>query len=164
MTMKTIRQHREETRGRAALPDYASHMIVCVEAVEDGVPTGELFNAFLPEPEPFQGLGDLILKMDQIYDELDCPQIDREDRTFAWEGRKQHSRLIPCQSGASVHPPLPALEQGKKLTLSVNTRYRQNGSWQGTVCCPQLRREVPYVSALQFLKLAAEAVETLFPR
>ncbi len=145
---------------RKSLPEYAAYIIVRMDAGGLDIPSGKLFNAFLQKPVSFTGLSDMLLKMDQIYDFLDFPQATREDRTFAWKKQPKYDRLAPYQPRYFKRS-TPNLHGRAGLTLVVQTRYRQNGSWQGTVRCPQLGKTANYVSALQFLKLTAEAIHTI---
>lgn len=148
---------------RANLPERAPVLIACIHCLENGFPTGELFSAYHKEPISFVGLSDMILKKDEIYTYLDFPQATREDRTFAQQAPKKYDRLAPYQPRYYQRYRHNDLTRAK-LTLVAHTRFRQNGSWQGTLHSPQLNQSVCYVSALQFLKLAQEAVDTVFAK
>ncbi len=145
---------------RANLPAEAPHIIICFTSWEDGTPAGELYNAYLPGPVPFAGLTDMILKMDGVYDYLDFPQSDREPRRFDNQPKRRYDRLAPYEPRYFQRHKLQIPRQSK-LVLSVHTRFRQNGSWQGALHCPTTKQTANYVSVLQFLKLAAEAVEAV---
>lgn len=145
---------------RANLPAETPYIIICFTSWGDGIPAGELYNAYLSNPVPFAGLTDMILKMDGVYDFLDFPQSDREPPPFGKQPRWDYDRLAPYEPRYFQRHKLQIPRQSK-LILSVHTRFRQNGSWQGTLRCPTTKQTANYVSTLQFLKLAAELVEAV---
>lgn len=46
--------------------DRASTMMVCIQGTKEGEPYGEICNCYLREPVPYNGAGDMILKLDEL--------------------------------------------------------------------------------------------------
>ena len=152
-------------KGRTGLPSTAPYLLIHVERWGDGSPSGRLTSLYLEKEVPFYGLGDLLLKMDGIYDQLRFPQADREVCFFARPSQGKGAGSVPFPGAFDwSEPPDRRPPEGKKspLTFLVKTRFRQNGSWQGSITWLEAKEQRNFVSALQCLKLMAEALERTY--
>ena len=113
---------------------------------------GEIFNMHIPEGIPFQGLGDMMMKMDRIYDLLDYPQTELKIRE--WDDSEKWTGT-PLESddnwnyGADAAERFHELNTGNYPSVYVETRFRRYGSWQGILQAG--KRKMSYRSALEFL-------------
>lgn len=116
------------------------------------VPQGEIYNMHIPETIPFRGFGDMILKMDRIYDLLDYPQSELQMRE--WDDKEKWSGT-PLESRENWYFDEEALQRyhtgytGKGSFVYVETRFRRYGSWQGILQAG--KRKLTYRSTLEFL-------------
>ncbi|NDO32900.1 hypothetical protein FMM82_35745, partial [[Clostridium] clostridioforme] len=46
--------------------DRSSTMLVCVQGTEEGELCGEIYSCYLKDPIWFRGVGDLVLKLDEM--------------------------------------------------------------------------------------------------
>lgn len=115
--------------------------IVCVDTYDRNNVTGRLYNPFLPKGEEFQGLMDLIWKMEALLDGMQFPQPFTEDRSF----RERKVKLSSATAGMET-------KKGKVGTFAVRILFRQNASWQGTVSWVEGKQERNFRSALELLK------------
>lgn len=137
----------------------AEIVLIRLSREAEGQPAGTLSNVYLPEPVSFYGLGDLLLELDAIYRYLRFPCQDRDIRYFSRRRQLQANR-----------PPVPldALQYERHRELEttmqepcdfvVQVVYRQNDSWQGFLTWTGRNLRVPFTSALQLLRLLAEAM------
>ena len=115
--------------------------MVCVDTYDRQSVTGRLYNPFLPGGEAFQGLMDLVWKIEALLDEMQFPQPFTQDRSF----RERKVTL----SGTTAEE---ETQKGKVGTFAVRILFRQNASWQGTVSWVEGKQEKNFRSALELLK------------
>ena len=63
---------------------------ICVDSVQDGEPSGFLYNPYMPERIAFLGYLSLINVMDRFFDRMQCPQAYYQYR--AWQAKKSDQR------------------------------------------------------------------------
>ena len=63
---------------------------ICVDSVQDGEPSGFLYNPYMPERIAFFGYLSLINVMDRFFDRMQCPQAYYQYR--AWQAKKSDQR------------------------------------------------------------------------
>lgn len=126
-------------------------------------PEGEIFNIHIPEGIPFHGLGDMMMKMDRIYDLLDYPQSEVKIRE--WDDReKWKGTLLESREGWNFEE--DAVEKFQTFFVDQNpfvyveTRFRRFGSWQGILQAGN--RKMSYRSALEFLHYMMGYVQDTF--
>lgn len=115
-------------------------------------PEGEIFNMHIPYGIPFCGLGDMMMKMNRIYDLLDYPQSELKmrlwDDTEMWKGT-----LLENDNGWSYEEDaverFRQFDTGHGSSVYVETRFRRYGSWQGILRVG--KKKLSYRSALEFL-------------
>ena len=116
------------------------------------VPAGEIFNMHIPCGIPFQGIGDLMLKMNRIYDLLDYPQ--QEYKIREWDDKGSWKGTI-LESDRNWNYEEDALEKfrvlgtGRYPFVYVETRFRRYGGWQGIMQAG--KKKLTYRSSLEFL-------------
>lgn len=149
---------------RINLPQSAPYTMVYVDRCDNKIPYGEFVNSYLDEPMPFAGFCDLVLKMDYLYDYLDFPKASRENRFFSKHRKSKSDRLDPYIK--RFYNYIPIYEKRKKrgdiLTFFIKTRFRQYGSWQGTIIwLGEDHISEDYSSTLQCMRLMDEALKTV---
>ena len=130
---------------------------------------GVIIGPEVPAPVPFRGCGDLLLKMDGIYDRLDFPEASRKMRRLHLY-RERLQKSLTGEAAASEEPDATdawgralALRRNRnpwlypdpvrgKTALCVCTQYRQHNSWQGYLY-GENQQKVFFRSALELLYL-----------
>lgn len=121
--------------------------VVCVDSYEQGVLSGRLYNPYLSEGKTFRSLMEFLRVMESLLDEMNFPQPFTSIRSF------QKSQGA-ARSGAPESDP----QEGKIGTFSVRIIFRQNSSWQGSVCWLEGNEEESFRSALELLLLMDSAL------
>lgn len=130
-----------------------------------GEAEGEIYNMHIPYSVPFRGLGDMMMKMDRIYDLLDYPQAEWQVRQWnereRWEGT-----LLESDEGWNYNNDVAErfrqMDTGKNPSVYVETRFRRYGSWQGILQAG--KKKASYRSALEFLHYMTEYVKDIQSR
>ncbi len=163
-------QERERERGLfimdgafAGRQGYAgdSEMLVSIRSYEEGVPRGAFLSFEYNQRYEFQGLDQMLLKMEDIMDAVSVPQPAFEHKSFYGEPyRIQEAEPGQRVSGTRRRPEdLPRLSQGK-ASFALRFRYRQHGSLQGEFIAaaePEgMERKVAFRSALELMRLIHE--------
>ena len=118
---------------------------------------------FAEETTSFAGASDLIVYLDNLYDEWKYPQRATTQRTFK-ETREVQTR------GAAAH--LNSKEKvrtvdelyaarGELATFMLHVEYRQNASWQGHVIWLEEEKLRSFQSVLELLRLMDRALVTM---
>lgn len=121
--------------------------VVCVDAYDEGVPKGRLYNPYLPDGESFRNLMDFLLKMEALLDGMNFPQPFEQVRVFS---RKTAS--------SASSPPKVEKHEGKRATFALRVLFRQNASWQGSVTWLEGGQEESFRSVLELLMLMNSAL------
>lgn len=121
--------------------------VVCVDSYEQGVLSGRLYNPYLNEGKAFRSLMEFLRMMEDLLDGMNFPQPFTSIRSF----QKTQGQI---QSGAPESEP----QEGKLGTFAVRVIFRQNSSWQGSVCWLERSEEESFRSALELLLLMDSAL------
>ena len=120
--------------------------VVCVDAYDEGVLRGRLYNPYFPDGENFHSLMDFLLKMEDLLDKMNFPQPFAEVRAFS-------NKRAPAAS-----PPMEETHTGKCATFALRVLFRQNASWQGAVTWLERGQEESFRSVLELLMLVNSAL------
>ncbi|MBQ4578756.1 MAG: hypothetical protein IJA84_06830 [Clostridia bacterium] len=119
---------------------------VCVDSYSNGVLRGRFHNPYCEQWIAFESLTQLLIKMEQIMDEMAFPRSFTETRTF--------SPMNPSPGQTTVD----RAKAGKKATFAVRVLFRQNSSWQGSVTWLEARKEESFRSVLELILLMDNAL------
>lgn len=144
-----------------AVSGWFSIMLICVQGKgRDGV-YGHICSYYLEDPVPFDGTGDMVLKMDGICDWLGAPQRTTEPRFLNKEMKKRY------ESAAADHPqglkdrmldrgslmPFPEAQKAKEVLIAI-VKYRQNSTLQGSIRGRLTKSmDVNFRSALELMRM-----------
>ena len=121
--------------------------VVCVDSFEQGVLSGRLYNPYLSEGKAFRSLMEFLRTMEELLDGMNCPQPFTSSRSFQKPQQEKRSG-----------PPEGEPQEGKLGTFAVRVIFRQNSSWQGSVCWLERNVEESFRSALELLLLMDSAL------
>lgn len=122
--------------------------VICVDSYEGGVPVGRLYNPAREEGIIFQSLSQLLLRYQELLDEMQLPQAFTVPRTF--------SGPVGASGGGAV--PQDLERRGRTATFAVRVLFRKNSSWQGLVTWLEENREESFRSVLELIVLMDSAM------
>ncbi|MBR3606706.1 MAG: hypothetical protein IKL51_03905 [Lachnospiraceae bacterium] len=101
---------------------------ICIDHGKKDV-LGTAFSPLTKYAIPFYGLGELLVKMDAIFDQQGYPQSFQDKRSFEKEKKLQNRyRGLP---GYQMESKIIREKKGEEVTLDVMITARKNTSWQG---------------------------------
>ena len=121
--------------------------IVCIDNYENGILSGRMYNAYIPDGDSFHSTIEFLKKMESMLDEMKFPQSFRANRVFC---------QLPEPKVAA--PPMGSPPSGAYGTFHLKVLFRQNASWQGSVTWVEGHREESFRSVLELLLLMDSAV------
>jgi len=121
--------------------------VVCVDGYENKALSGRFYNPYCEAGESFESLTQMLLKIDDMLNEMRLPQSFTAVRTFA-----------PGGGDLSKNAPATAAHEGKLATFAVRILFRQNASWQGSVTWLEGNREESFRSVLELIFLMDSAL------
>ncbi len=143
---------------------YAVNLIlVAVDQKNGSDYSGRIYTKYEREPRSFNGMGEMINLMDAQYDRWCFPQSASINRAFTRKGFQKNAARVHSQQSlieyADTVPHYDAIftEQGKLGSFYVQTRFRQNATWQGDVYWLEEDRWSGFSSALELMKLMDDA-------
>lgn len=127
-------------------------MFLCFDSLStEGVCQGRILNVGLPEATCFQGLDQMLLKMDRICDRWWSPQsfIELRDGQPRRGAASVRTAFRPCHTAQELY-----VSFGRAMVAAVRIVYRQNASWQGNMAVPGvIKGSVAFRSALELLNI-----------
>ena len=104
---------------------------ICVDRIADRTLSGCVLSRRLTQPLPFNGLTELALQMEAVFEQQNFPQASQRIRTF-----------LRSESFENFAAPSPAHGMGEEMvmegrgeiaTFDVTVISRRNSTWQGVV-------------------------------
>lgn len=124
--------------------------IIRVERYDNKNPEGTFYNLYYGAEVPFENLTRLLLLMEELMDELDCPQASMKSKRFGIEQKTSERYNISRQ--------IAGRPQEALATFKVKVLFRQGASWQGKVEWVEEGMETSFRSALELVKLMDSAL------
>ncbi|WP_195612863.1 hypothetical protein [[Clostridium] symbiosum] len=118
--------------------DRAVIVLLCIYGVSDHGVYGDIYNHNFKENIQFYGIGDMVLKIDQICSWLNTPQATTEPRFLCREMEEKYRESCSSTPGQNrIAGGIGRIEYERvvnaKELLVVYVKYRQNASLQGSV-------------------------------
>lgn len=136
-------------------PSAPNLAVVCIDRADQGDHNGKFYHYYKYEPVTFKDFGELIMKLDDFYDEIDFPQAAYTQRSFGnqkkAEDRKELKKLQKPEELMG--------RNGDVATFVIHVQYRQNATWQGKILWADKKEERTFRSALEMIKLMDSAIE-----
>ncbi len=133
-------------------------VVLCIREHNDGELTGEFYHSYNQRPVPFQGIGQMTKRMEQLYDWLRFPYPGTNSRTFGREKKlerqtEERKKIMSDEELLSKH--------GDIGTFIVRVQHRQNSSWQGRITWMEEDRTIQFRSVWELIKLIESAVDSV---
>ena len=123
--------------------------VVCVDSYHQGIPVGRFYNPSCKEGKSFESLSQLLVRMEDMLDDMMFPQSFTMARTFG-------SSVSIGTEGTSGQG---QKQSGQLATFAVRVLFRQNASWQGEVTWLEGKREESFRSVLELILLMDGALQ-----
>ena len=131
-------------------------VVLCINRNMEGELGGEFYHSYSEEPVPFQGIGQMTLRMEKLYDWLRLPYPGTNSRSFGHvpqpDGRNHERKRIMSDE-------ILLTKHGDIATFIVRVQHRQNSSWQGRITWMEEDRTVQFRSVWEMIKLIESAVD-----
>lgn len=103
---------------------------VCIDSGEGDV-RGRVYSPLCTEEIPFTGIGELLLKMDKLFDSMGYPQAFQDKRSF--ENSKKTDNLYRGIPKALRDSESILEKSGEHCTYDIAVESRRYTSWQGMI-------------------------------
>lgn len=130
---------------------YSANMFrVCIDAYKEDI-SGRLYSPLSTEEITFGGVGELLLKMDKLFDKVGYPQAFQNKRSFdGVQDIGNAYRGIPkvLRTGEDI-----MAQVGEYSTYDVEVTSRRNTSWQGVIYTAEGVRKGEFNGEVELLAL-----------
>lgn len=137
----------------------ASTFRICIDemSVSDHEIKGKICGIALEGESLFSNSSEFLVLIDKLLDGIGKPQPSRKTRSF----QERDGDVTFCQLKPKLyHDPEEILERrGGVMTRDVTFTSRFRSSWQGTVKWVEGKKEVPFQSAIELIKLMDSAMD-----
>lgn len=145
----------DNQNGIALVPVYE----ICVDKVREDSMSGRLFCGKTPQGLAFSGIGELILVIDRIMDEIGFPQSTVDKRSFSDKDEPAVvlSPVASKEAQMAMRKFNTSQQHGKQATFILQVQFRQNATWQGTVEWAEHQETYPFNSELELMRIIDHA-------
>lgn len=145
---------------------FARNVIcICIEKKESGDYIGLLWHQYSDDPIEFNGVSDMLMLMDDLYDEWDFPQRSLEKREFnktrdheEMNGDPDNLVIDKVQAASGVKN--VQNKKGSLGTFFVQVKFRQNATWQGTVIHSESNKKFDFTSAMGLVEVIDKSMSS----
>ena len=141
-------------------PHTINSVLVCVDKFSDNEIYGRFYNLYLPKGFRFNGVIDLLSKLETLFDEFAFPQRYNDMRSFIInsKGELVQPTVQKREWRKQMAEEIYEQEAGNTTTFVVEVQYRRNATWQGTVRWIDGNKTERFRSTLELLKLMDSAL------
>ena len=136
-------------------------VVICIRENNDGELAGEFYHSYSTEPVPFQGIGQMTLRMEKLYDWLHFPFPGVSSRSFLPDKRPAETNTIIPERKKIMSDEMLLTKHGEIGTFIVRVQHRQNSSWQGRITWMEEDKTVQFRSVWEMIKLIESAVNSV---
>ena len=137
-------------------------VVICIRENNDGELAGEFYHSYSTEPVPFQGIGQMTLRMEKLFDWLHFPYPGTNSRSFLPAKRPaEKENNNPPERKKIMSDEMLLTKHGEIGTFIVRVQHRQNSSWQGRITWMEEDKTVQFRSVWEMIKLIENAVDSV---
>jgi len=141
----------ENQNGIALVPVYQ----ICVDKIREANISGRLYCGKMPKGIDFSGIGEVILVIDKIMDEIDFPQSTVDKRSFA--ENEPPVRALSSKESKDIQLAMRKFntkaQRGKLATFVLQVQFRHNASWQGKAEWTEGNETFSFNSELELMRM-----------
>lgn len=131
-----------------------SRFRIIVEKTENHDIAGVLYNDFYGIAIDFQGIRQMLSRLDDFFDYVRFPQATHEKRSFHEEPAAK-----PKHPPRGLREVAPEVMQDKQAAFLLHVQFRQNSTWQGTLEWLPEKRTKRFRSELELIGLIADTLK-----
>ena len=137
---------------------FAKNLIcVCIDSKEDSDYHGRVFHQYSDGFISFDSITDMTVIIDRLYDEWDFPQDALDKRQFhnikgsgGLAADNTKTKMDEIQKQNEVRN--IQNKRGDIATFIVQTKFRQNATWQGVALCKETQDKIDFLSAMDLIR------------
>lgn len=152
-----------DTMGDTKQMLFAKNLIcVCVDKAQDSDYLGRIFHQYDDNAIEFNGLTNMMVKMEELMDHWDFPQRGLAERKFKKPSRdrdvvaksfKPGDGRLPIEIVAETNGVRNVQnKKGELGTFVIQVVFRQEATWQGHVIYQETNEKTDFRSALELMK------------
>ncbi|MBE5840011.1 MAG: hypothetical protein E7304_01250 [Butyrivibrio sp.] len=131
---------------------FARNLVcICIDSAEEGDLQGKIWHQYSDDAIAFGNVADMIIKMDNLYDQWDFPQKGLEQREFTSTKRSEEllrtDKLPIDEIQKKCGTRNIQNKKGELATFVVQVAFRQKATWQGRAICSENGKEYDFGSA-----------------
>ena len=135
-------------------------VVLCVNGSNEGDLSGVFYHSYSTEAVPFSGIGQMVLRMEKLYDYLRFPYPGTNSRTFGEEKKltrltEERKKIMSDDALLSKHGDIGTFI----VRVQHRVQHRQNSSWQGRITWMEEDKTVQFRSVWEMIKLIESAVD-----
>ena len=136
-------------------------VVICIRENNDGELAGEFYHSYSSRPVPFQGIGQMTLRMEKLFDWLNFPYPGTNSRSFLPAKAPTDKNNIHPERKKIMSDEMLLTKHGEIGTFIVRVQHRQNSSWQGRITWMEEDKTVQFRSVWEMIKLIENAVDSV---
>lgn len=131
-----------------------SRFRVIMEQTENYDIAGILYNEFYNVVIDFQGIRQMLSRLDDFFDYVNFPQATHAARSFRDKTDGERKQTVPGFREVS-----PDEMKDRKADFMLHVQFRQNSTWQGTLEWITEQKTKRFRSELELISLIADALK-----
>ena len=130
-------------------------IVLCIDGIDARGCNGCFWHAYADDPVSFGSLGEMLFRMEALFDRLNFPRRGNADRNFieTQPGRrpeKEEEKVMSDQELLS--------HKGSQETFIVRVQHRQNNTWQGRITWADKNKTLHFRSIWEMVHLMENAL------
>ena len=137
---------------------FARNLIcVGIDKCENGDFCGRIWEPYDDQPFKFTGINEMVIHMDDLYDEWNYPQRALNERSFLRTHEMVRTNIIRDDGFVEKIDRLQKM-RGEIGTFIVQVKFRQHATWQGVVVWAEENKRGNFRSAMELVHLIDHAI------
>ena len=133
-------------------------IVLCIDRAGGGFLSGRFYHRYRERETAFANTEQMLFRFEEFFDSINYPYPGTTERTFqekvqGKEGRQERTEKMNDEQLLKQH--------GELGTFVVRVQHRQNSSWQGRITWMDQNKTVYFRSALEMMKLVADALDSV---
>ena len=135
---------------KGLLPNAYRFIHIAADGFEDRILKGRLYHDSREGGMPFIGLSEMILILEELFDEIHYPIKSVDYRNFLGK-----SRELKAETGEMEASQLLPERKGKKADFTLHVKYRYNATWQGSITNLGTGERKSFLSLMELMDILA---------
>ena len=133
-------------------------VVLCIDGIDQRGCRGSFCHAYDPDPVPFGSLGEMLFRLEALFDALNFPRRGNSDRNFV-DHTENTAGTWPEKVKEKVMTDQELLsKRGDQETFIVRVQHRQNNTWQGRITWADKNKTLNFRSIWEMVHLMENAL------